>query len=74
MAAISHNKEDLSVDSVHTPFGLTKQRRGRLRHVSNEPKPRTLIQDLEVMLRSPPLPMKTYRTTGTYRTREERTE
>ncbi|GGJ22761.1 hypothetical protein GCM10010052_19810 [Paenarthrobacter histidinolovorans] len=25
MAAGSHDKEDLSVDNVHTPFGLTKQ-------------------------------------------------
>ena len=72
MAAISHNKEDLSVDNVHTPFGLTKQWRRRLHNVSNEPKPRTLTQDLEVMLHSVPIPMKRYRTTTTYQTNQER--
>ncbi len=30
MAESSHNKEDLSVDNVNTPFGLTKLRQPHL--------------------------------------------
>ncbi len=38
MAAISHYKEDLSVDNVHTPFGLTKNRPAPTCHAKNMPK------------------------------------
>jgi hypothetical protein len=72
MAASSHNKEDLSVDNVHTPFGLTKHRPPLAHDVSNEPKPRNLMQDLEVMLCSVVLDMKRCRTTTTFRTNQER--
>lgn len=33
----SRNKADLSVHTVHTPFGLTKQRLTPLPHVMNAP-------------------------------------
>lgn len=33
----SRNKADLSVHTVHTPSGLTKQRLTRLPHVKNAP-------------------------------------
>lgn len=39
MDAVGRNKEDLSVDNVHTFFGLTKHRHGRLPRPKNEPKP-----------------------------------
>ena len=73
MAAISRNKKDLSVDNVHTTFGLTKPQRVKSPHSKNEPNPRTLRKDLEVMLCSVPLRMKRCRTTTTYRTNQERT-
>lgn len=38
MAESGHNKEDLSVDNVHTPFGLTKQPPATSPHSGNEPK------------------------------------
>lgn len=41
------NKEHLSVDTVHTPFGLTKLSLVKPLSSSNEPKPRTLTKDLE---------------------------
>ncbi len=66
------NKEDLSVDNVHTPFGLTKLSSVKPLDSINEPKPRILPQDLEVMLRSVPLRMKRCRSTTTYRTQQER--
>ncbi len=72
MATVARNIEDLSVDNVHTPFGLTKQRLTRLPHVRNEPEPGSLTQDLEVMLCSARLPMKRCRPTMTYRTNQER--
>ena len=74
MAAIRHDKEDLSVDNVHTPFDLTKQRLAR----PPPPPPGTSrskvvsAHDLEVMLRSVLLPMKACRTTTSYRTNQER--
>lgn len=49
MAVIRRNKEDLSVDNVHTPFGLTKHPPGKSLHARNEPDPGTLTQNLEVM-------------------------
>ncbi len=73
MAAISPNKEDLSVDTVHTPFGRTKHRQCRLHDVNRGPNPRTLPKDFKVMLRPVPLPMKRCRPTTTYRTNQERT-
>lgn len=72
MVASSHNTKDLSVDNVHTPFGLTKLSPVKPLTSSNEPKPRTLTQDLEVMLRSVRLPMKGCRTTTSNRTNQER--
>jgi hypothetical protein len=72
MAVISLNKEDLSVDNVHTPFDLTKQRLHWPTHPRNELEPGCSRQDLEVMLRSVPLPMKRCRRTTTYRTHQER--
>lgn len=73
MAASSHDKDDLSVDNVHTPFGLTKRPPGKSPYARNESKPRPLTTNLEVMLRSVPLPMKRCRTTTTYPTNQERT-
>lgn len=72
MAASSRDKEDLSVDNVHTPFGLTKQPPGKSPYARNEPKPGSMTTNLEVMLRSVPLPMKRCRPTPTYPTNQER--
>lgn len=72
MAASSHSKEDLSVDFVHTHFGLTKYRPARPSHARNEPKPRTLTKDREVMLCSAAVPMKMCRPTTTDQTHQER--
>ncbi len=55
-AAINQKKEDLSVDTVHTDFGLTKHRPANSLHSRNEPKLEFLTQDFEVMLRSVPYP------------------
>ena len=71
MAVIRLNKEDLSVDNVHTPFGLTKLSPVKPLSSSNELKLTTLTQDLEVMLCSVPLPMKRCRPTTTYRKNQE---
>ena len=38
MAVIGRNKGDLSVDTVHTLFGLTKHRPARTCHAKNKPK------------------------------------
>ncbi|BCW58661.1 hypothetical protein StoSoilB20_20080 [Arthrobacter sp. StoSoilB20] len=55
MAAISCNKEDLSVDNVHTPFGRTKQRQRRLHDIIREPKTTNSIEGFRshVALSSP---------------------
>lgn len=67
-----HIKEDLSVDNVHTLFGLTKPSQPRLSASGAEPNPESLWKDFEVMWRSVPLPMKGCRTTTTYRTNQEK--
>ncbi len=72
MAASSRDKEDLSVDNVHTPFDLTKQPPGESPYARNEPKPGSLTTNLEVMSCTASLPMKRCRTTTTYRTNQER--
>ncbi|MFK0040591.1 hypothetical protein ACIQTW_12185 [Paenarthrobacter sp. NPDC090517] len=46
------NREDLSVDNVHPLFGLKKLYLVQVLDSSDEPKTRTLMQDLEVMLHS----------------------
>ncbi|MET4538594.1 hypothetical protein ABIE37_000349 [Arthrobacter bambusae] len=73
MAANSDNKADLSVDNVHTPFGLTKQPPAMSPHSGNEPKSGYLLQATKVMSCSVPLPMKRCRPIQTYRTNQERT-
>ncbi|MCP1413734.1 hypothetical protein J3D46_003000 [Paenarthrobacter sp. A20] len=72
MAGIRLNKGDLSVDNVHTPFGLTKPSPAKPLHLRNEPKPGSLTQVPKVMLRTKHLPMKRCRTTTTYLTNQER--
>jgi len=72
MAASSHNKQESSVDSVHTLFGLTKPRPARSSHAKNKPKQTVSTQFLEVMSGSFLLPMKRCRPTTTYRTSQER--
>ncbi len=47
MTRISLSKADLSVDNVHTPFGLTKQPPPTSPHSTNEPEPDSLSQVLE---------------------------
>ena len=44
MAAISHNKDDLSVDNVHTPFGLTKRPPAMCVQPRNESIPRISVE------------------------------
>lgn len=72
MTVVILNKGDLSVDNVHTPFGLTKHQPDRLPHSRNEPNPGSLTKVLEVMVHSALLPMKRCRTTTGYRTNQER--
>ena len=38
MAVLSRREGDLSVDNVHTPFGLTKHRPAPTCHAKNKPK------------------------------------
>lgn len=66
------NKEDLSVDNVHTPFGLTKQPPSTSPRPTNEPKSGSLVQVPKVMSCAASLPMKRCRPTTTYRTNQER--
>ncbi len=72
MAASSHDKEDLSVDNVHTPFGLTKQPPATSPPSRNEPKSGYSSQVPKVMLCAVLLPMKWCRPTTAYRTNQER--
>lgn len=66
MGAISHDKEDLSVDSVHTPFGLTKQPPSTSPRSRKEPQSGSLVQVPKVMSCAASLPMKGCRPTTTY--------
>ena len=72
MAPISHFKEYLGVDNVHTTFDLTKQPPSTCLKPRNAPKPESFTQDLEVMSCSALIPMKRCRPTTTYRTNQER--
>jgi len=49
MAGIRLIKADLSVDNVHTPFGLTKRPPATSPQSLNKPQPDSLSQVLKIM-------------------------
>jgi hypothetical protein len=71
MGASRRNKEDLSVDNVHTPLGLTKQPPSTSPRSRNEPKSGSFVQVPKVMSCSVLLPMKRCRPTATYQKNQE---